>query len=130
MTTFKFLKRKTEVLVMIDSDNHNLTCKLKRERKPLANCPSVACVASKRKKSLASDSSSKMGKENVVEVEDNQVLEELEVEDIDAEDLVEEVEGASLSNHENNHYNREGWGNEKIFALYVNFFYSFHRSLV
>ncbi|KAJ1381126.1 hypothetical protein SESBI_45408 [Sesbania bispinosa] len=72
----------------------------RQRTKKRKEAPSSAGAASKTKKGLASASSSKKGKETVVDVEDDPVLEESEeVKDSDFEDSeVEEVEGyASLS---------------------------------
>ncbi|KAJ1399167.1 hypothetical protein SESBI_30542 [Sesbania bispinosa] len=73
----------------VSGKSRTYTRKRTKKRK---EAPSSAAVASKTRKGLASESSSKKGKETMVEVEDDPVLEELE--DGDFEDSeVEEVEG-------------------------------------
>jgi hypothetical protein len=67
--------------------------------------PSVVGTTSKTKKKSAGASSSRKGKQRVIEVEDDPVESEVEFEDIDSDESIEEAEGyASLSENEDNDY--------------------------
>ncbi|KAJ1377533.1 hypothetical protein SESBI_48789 [Sesbania bispinosa] len=93
----------------VSGKSRTYTRKRTKKRK---EAPSSAAAASKTRKGLASASSSKKGKETMVEVEDDPVLEELEDGDFEDSEVEEVVGYASLSDNENDDYIGEGEENE------------------